>query len=82
MMTLAFFAKQKERKSSISVFMFFCFNINFQFTLKRTVDIFYIYKRLRPSKKIRNRKKKEQQKLFNFIDEIEHQISKILMRAG
>ncbi len=31
-----------------------------------TFLLFYIYKRLRPSKKIRNRKKKEQQKLFNF----------------
>ncbi len=37
--------------------------------------IFYIYKRLRPSKKIRNRKKKEQQKLF--INEMEHQTSLI-----
>jgi hypothetical protein len=28
------------------------------------LSIFYIYKRLRPRKKIRNRKKKEQQKRF------------------
>jgi hypothetical protein len=35
--------------------------------------IVYIYKRLCPRKKIRNRKKKEQQKLF--INEIEHQTS-------
>jgi hypothetical protein len=36
----------------------------------------YIYKRLHPRKKIRNRKKKEQQKLF--INEIEHQTSRNL----
>ncbi len=35
--------------------------------------IFYIYKRFRPRKKIRNRKQKEQQKLC--INEIEHQTS-------
>ena len=42
---------------------------------KQTINIciIYIYKRLRPRKKIRNRKKKEQQKLF--INEIEHQKS-------
>ena len=51
-----------------------CFNL-------RTADlvnliIFYIYERLCPRKKIRNRKKKEQQKLF--INEIEHQTSRNL----
>jgi hypothetical protein len=33
--------------------------------LERKKQVIYIYKRLRPSKKIRNRRKKEQQKLFN-----------------
>ena len=39
----------------------------------RKASHIYIYKRLRPRKKIRNRKKKEQQKLF--INDIEHQTS-------
>jgi hypothetical protein len=40
-----------------------------KYTIFNSTSI-YIYKRLRPRKKIRNRKKKEQQKLF--INEIEH----------